>query len=123
MQEPDSDSLFNSIRPQRGEGRVFGEIEEIEVAEETEAMVDQVAASRGWEGDWPKSTKYVVWNEFCERFSFYGLKTILALFMLDFLHLSETSSTELVHLFIVICYATPLLGAVLSDGVLVRVAL
>ncbi|KAG6550551.1 hypothetical protein Mapa_007920 [Marchantia paleacea] len=118
MQEPDSKCFVNSIKPQRGEGRVFGEIEEIEVAEETEAMGDHVAPSRGWEGDWPKSIKYLVWNEFCERFSFYGLKTILALFMLDFLHLSETSSTELVHLFIVMSYATPLLGAVLSDGVL-----
>ncbi|KAL2622561.1 hypothetical protein R1flu_002766 [Riccia fluitans] len=76
------------------------------------------AASQGFDGQWPKSIKYLVWNEFCERFSFYGLKTILALFLFEYLHLSENASTELVHLFIVMSYATPLLGAILSDGVL-----
>jgi dipeptide/tripeptide permease len=63
----------------------------------------------------PGSIKYLVWNEFCERFSFYGMKTILALYLLEHLRLSENESTELVHLFIVACYATPLLGAFLSD--------
>ncbi|KAL3691496.1 hypothetical protein R1sor_005147 [Riccia sorocarpa] len=74
--------------------------------------------SKGLDGEWPKSIKYLVWNEFCERFSFYGLKTILALFLFEHLHLSETASTELVHLFIVMSYATPLIGAILSDGVI-----
>eukprot|EP00250_Pteridium_aquilinum_P006106 c16087_g1_i1 orf=208-1908(+) len=63
----------------------------------------------------PPSVKYLVWNEFCERFSFYGMKTILALFLLERVRLSETQATEVVHLFIVACYATPLLGALLSD--------
>ncbi|MCO5576274.1 hypothetical protein L7F22_030083 [Adiantum nelumboides] len=68
----------------------------------------------------PSSVKYLVWNEFCERFSFYGMKTILALFLLERVRLSETQATEVVHLFIVACYATPMLGAFLSDCYLVR---
>lgn len=63
----------------------------------------------------PSSVKYLVWNEFCERFSFYGMRTILALFLLDRVRLSETQATEVVHLFIVACYATPVMGALLSD--------
>ncbi|CAM6086417.1 unnamed protein product [Calypogeia fissa] len=83
------------------------------------ALLDGEAPQRkkNWEGDWPKSIKYLIWNEFCERFSFYGLKTILALFLLEHLHISENGSAELVHLFIVLCYFTPILGAILSDAV------
>jgi dipeptide/tripeptide permease len=68
----------------------------------------------------PGSIKYLIWNEFCERFCFYGMKTILALYLVQHLRLSENESTELVHLFIVACYATPIIGAFLSDCVLVR---
>ena len=68
----------------------------------------------------PGSIKYLIWNEFCERFCFYGMKTILALYLVQHLRLSENESTELVHLFIVACYATPILGAFISDCVWVR---
>lgn len=57
----------------------------------------------------PSSIKYLVSNEFCERFSFFSMKSILALYFLEHLHLSENESTESVHLFIVACFATPLL--------------
>jgi hypothetical protein len=57
----------------------------------------------------PSSIKYLVWNGFCERFSFVSVKSILALYFLEHLHLSENESTESVHLFIVACFATPLL--------------
>ncbi|CAM6016303.1 unnamed protein product [Sphagnum balticum] len=63
----------------------------------------------------PSSIKYLVWIEFCERFSFFSMKSILALYFLEHLHLSENESTESVHLFIVACFATPLLGAFLGD--------
>ncbi|KAG0585590.1 hypothetical protein M758_2G023000 [Ceratodon purpureus] len=69
----------------------------------------------GYFSSLPGSIKYLVWNEFCERFSFYGMRTILALYLVQHLRLSENESTELVHLFIVACYATPLLGAFISD--------
>lgn len=85
---------------------------------ETEVTCKHDRRKRSIFGDFclfPSSVKYLVWNEFCERFSFYGMKTILALFLLERVRLSETQATEVVHLFIVACYATPLLGALLSD--------
>lgn len=85
---------------------------------EVEATSKYEGKKRSVLGDFclfPSSVKYLVWNEFCERFSFYGMKTILALFLLERVRLSETQATEVVHLFIVACYATPLLGALLSD--------
>lgn len=85
---------------------------------ETEVPCEHEKRKRSLFGDFclfPSSVKYLVWNEFCERFSFYGMKTILALFLLERVRLSETQATEMVHLFIVACYAMPLLGALLSD--------
>lgn len=87
-------------------------------SDETQIKDNQGGKKRSVFGDlvlFPSSVKYLVWNEFCERFSFYGMKTILALFLLERVRLSETQATEVVHLFIVACYATPLLGALLSD--------
>lgn len=85
-----------------------------------EKPVSAVGSGGGYFGSFPGSIKYLVWNEFCERFSFYGMKTILALYLVQHLRLSENESTELVHLFIVACYATPLLGAFISDCYWVR---
>eukprot|EP00253_Pinus_taeda_P009753 PITA_09753 len=65
----------------------------------------------------PPSIKFIIWNEFCERFSFYG-KAILALFLSERLGLSQVRSTEMFHLFTMACYASPLLGAVISDSLL-----
>lgn len=31
----------------------------------------------------PPQTKYIVGNEACERFSFYGMKSILVLYMVN----------------------------------------
>jgi hypothetical protein len=68
----------------------------------------------------PPAIKFIFWNECCERFSFYGLKAILALFLSERLGLSQVTSTEMFHLFTMMCYATPILGALISDTLLVN---
>lgn len=87
------------------------------IGNEGNAPNDQNAKQTGHQDFrlFPSSVKFLVWNEFCERFSFYGMRTILALFLLEVLRFTETEATEVVHLFIVACYATPVLGALLSD--------
>ncbi len=57
-------------------------------------------------------------NEVCERFSYYGLRAILAIYLNKFLFFSENSSTAIVHGFTMAAYATPLLGGFISDAVL-----
>ncbi|KAL0485076.1 hypothetical protein AKO1_011808 [Acrasis kona] len=60
----------------------------------------------------------IIGNEFCERFSFYGFKTILSLYLLKFLNFSEDDATAGVHAFIFLAYFTPILGGWLSDSIL-----
>jgi POT family proton-dependent oligopeptide transporter len=70
---------------------------------------------------WPPQIKYIIGNEACERFSYYGIRSILALYISTvlFQHLpsgeAKDKATEIIHLFIFANYFTPLLGAWVSD--------
>ena len=74
----------------------------------------------------PKGIPYIIGNEAAERFSFYGMRTILVIFMTKYLMdqngISDVMSREEAltwyHLFSSGVYFTPILGALLSDGIL-----
>ncbi len=75
----------------------------------------------------PGGIPYIVGNEAAERFSFYGMKTILVIFMVEYLWLmndlpgramSRAEAVEKNHLFNTFVYFTPLLGAFVSDAFL-----
>ena len=68
----------------------------------------------------PAQVKYIVGMEACERYSFYGMKGILAGYitgevMKGGLGQSQNKATEWIHWFIMVNYFTPLLGAWISD--------
>ncbi|XP_066154994.1 peptide transporter family 1-like isoform X2 [Euwallacea fornicatus] len=65
---------------------------------------------------YPKSVFFIVTNEFCERFSFYGMRTILILYLTEILLYTETSAKMVYHGFAMFVYFFPLLGAILSDS-------
>jgi len=81
-------------------------------------------------GRWPRQIKYIVGNEACERFSYYGMRSILAGYLTGAvlageahkggLGLSEDSATEIIHTFVFVNYFMPLLGAWLSDKLIGR---
>jgi POT family proton-dependent oligopeptide transporter len=74
----------------------------------------------------PGGIPYIIANEAAERFSFYGMRAILVVFMTQYLldssgtlaAMSEADAKGWYHLFVSAVYLTPLLGALLSDGVL-----
>ncbi|XP_071941747.1 solute carrier family 15 member 1-like [Antedon mediterranea] len=68
--------------------------------------------------NFPTSVYYIVGNEFCERFSYYGMRTILILYLTNILLLSDNNATALFHTFVMLCYFTPLMGAMIADGFL-----
>jgi POT family proton-dependent oligopeptide transporter len=74
---------------------------------------------------WPQQIKYIVGNEACERFSYYGMKSILAGYITGKvleggLGQSADTSTSIIHLFVFVNYFMPLFGAWLSDKVIGR---
>ncbi|HBJ33696.1 MAG TPA: MFS transporter [Planctomycetaceae bacterium] len=74
----------------------------------------------------PPGIPYIVGNEAAERFSFYGMKAILTVFMTQYLLgrdgelavMSDATAKFWVHTFVMAAYFTPLLGAFLADWLL-----
>ncbi|KAK4036170.1 hypothetical protein OUZ56_028236 [Daphnia magna] len=64
---------------------------------------------------YPKSVFFIVVNEFCERFNFYGMRTVLTLYMKQILDFSEDKATVLYHTFLMLSYFTTIPGAILAD--------
>lgn len=63
----------------------------------------------------PPQIKYIVGNEGCERYSYYGMRSILIVFMTQFLLMEKEHATEVMHLFMGVCYLLPLFGAYIAD--------
>ncbi|MCD8070464.1 MAG: MFS transporter [Akkermansiaceae bacterium] len=63
----------------------------------------------------PSQTKFIVGNEACERFSFYGMRSILTLYMIHALGMEEEASISVMHGFVALNYVMPLLGAWIAD--------
>ena len=71
----------------------------------------------------PPQIPYIIGNEACERFSFYGMRNILTVFLIDYLLRTAIPNTEartaeaksLMHLFMAGVYFCPLLGGWLAD--------
>ena len=72
-------------------------------------------------GPMPRQIPYIITNEACERFSFYGMRNILVPFLISTLLLfipSEHRASEakhVFHTFVIGVYFFPLLGGWLSD--------
>ena len=74
----------------------------------------------------PSGIPYIVANEAAERFSYYGMRAILVVFMTQYLMNSsglpdvmpENEAQGYFHLFVSSVYFMPLFGALLSDGLL-----
>ena len=63
----------------------------------------------------PAAVKYIVGNEACERFSFYGMSTILVPYMQHFLGWPRGRAEGVYHDFVAAAFAAAVLGGWLSD--------
>lgn len=70
---------------------------------------------------WPRSIPFIIANEACERFSFYGMRNILTPFLMTALllavpeHLRAGEAKDVFHSFVIGVYFFPLLGGWLAD--------
>src|SRR5437867_3886957 len=73
----------------------------------------------------PPGVPYIIGNEAAERFSYYGMNSILTIFMTKYLldkmgHLSvmqPANAEAWYHTFVSVLYILPILGAILADAV------
>jgi solute carrier family 15 oligopeptide transporter 1 len=72
----------------------------------------------GYFTGYPKHVFFILGNEFCERFSFYGMKAILVIYLNRALNYNEDTATAIYHGFNMACYFMPIFGAMLADGLI-----
>ncbi|VDL84677.1 unnamed protein product [Nippostrongylus brasiliensis] len=76
-------------------------------------------------------TFFIFGNEFCERFSYYGMRsmmtydmfeaygyrqTVLTLYFMTILRFDGDQATVWYHLFVFVCYCSPIAGSIIADG-------
>ena len=73
----------------------------------------------------PKAVPYIIGNEAAERFSFYGIRSIMSTFLVAqffnptmnplLQNVAEAKSNEMVHMFVFFAYLMPMVGGILAD--------
>jgi len=75
---------------------------------------------------YPPGVPYIIGNEGCERFSFYGMKAILYIYIAGlYINMRELdgaagkmAATQTMHLFVAAVYFVPLVGGIIADRLL-----
>ncbi|HEY5368932.1 MAG TPA: POT family MFS transporter [Hanamia sp.] len=86
------------------------------------ANTNAIEATLPVQAKFPKSIPYIIGNEAVERFSFYGMKAILAIFLVSQFNYSDAKSNATVHLFIALTYFMSIVGGLLADWYLGKYA-
>jgi POT family proton-dependent oligopeptide transporter len=68
----------------------------------------------------PRGFWFVFWGELAERASFYGMRTVLALYLLDVLRFEPAGAASIVTFFMAAAYLAPVLGGFIADRLLGR---
>ncbi len=63
----------------------------------------------------PRGFWFVFWGELAERASFYGMKALLVLYMIDKLGYSDANSATVASFFTAACYILPIAGGYIAD--------
>ena len=66
-------------------------------------------------GKLPRGVPFIIGNEAAERFSYYGMMSILTVYLSKEMKLGDVNGKEVVHLFATAVYFLPLFGAWLAD--------
>ncbi|KAI5703930.1 hypothetical protein M8J76_015062 [Diaphorina citri] len=79
------------------------------------APVSSYMLSPSEQPKYPKAVFFIVINEFCERFCYYGMRTVLSLYMHLVLLYDEKTATVMFHIWTGLCYFFPLFGGIIAD--------
>lgn len=64
----------------------------------------------------PTGFWFIFWGELAERCSYYGMRAILTLYMIDALGIEKDRASSIMGLFIAGCYLLPLVGGFVADN-------
>lgn len=73
---------------------------------------------QGFEGKYPRQLYLLFFTEMWERFTFYGNRALLLLFMVNYLHFDDVKGNIIYGAYQSMIYAMPVLGGMLADKLL-----
>lgn len=63
----------------------------------------------------PRGFKFIFWGELAERSSFYGMKALLAMYLVAVMGYKEEDAGPINHAFTAMCYLLPIAGGFIAD--------
>lgn len=63
----------------------------------------------------PRGFKFIFWGELAERSSFYGMKALLAMYLVAVMGYKEEDAGPINHIFTATCYLLPIAGGLIAD--------
>jgi nitrate/nitrite transporter NarK len=78
--------------------------------------LDSTSESISEDTSWPIVTYFILFVEFCERFCYYGFRSILVIYIQEYFGFQEAKASQIYHLFGLLVYFFPIVGAVISDS-------
>jgi POT family proton-dependent oligopeptide transporter len=66
----------------------------------------------------PKAIKYILWMDFADKYSFYGIKAILPTFLLSVISFSESQTVVLMQIFLSITYVAMILATFIAGKII-----
>ncbi|RMX37229.1 hypothetical protein pdam_00011389 [Pocillopora damicornis] len=72
--------------------------------------------AKNWFISFPKATWPILLTEFGERFSYYGIKTVLVLYLTKDLMFNKANGKSIYHAFSMTSYFTGVIGAMIADS-------
>ena len=86
-------------------------------------MQDSATVAPPKKSRFPKAVPFIIGNEAAERFSFYGMRSVLTLFLVKQFFLPAGYTTDIAnahanklhHLFVMVAYALPFVGGMIAD--------
>ena len=68
------------------------------------------------ETPYPYYVFYVLGNEFCERYAYYGMRSILVIYLKNFIGVGNDEASIIYHSYVAGCYFFPLIGGMIADS-------
>ncbi|XP_017045943.1 peptide transporter family 1 isoform X2 [Drosophila ficusphila] len=102
-----AEPLKNGKEPEQN-GKELQEVSDFKNVSEAEGQQKKLP--------YPKAVFFIISNEFCERFNYYGMRTVLVLYLSRVLGYSDDTATVVFHIFTMFVYFLCVFGAIISDS-------